>query len=219
MNLKQQSDQLTEELFAQFSSNLVEDINLGFQEIINSELDKNVLKKGDHAPNFSLSNATGQIVTLGEELKKGVVILSFYRGGWCPFCNLQLRAYQQILEEIKSLGASLIAISPELPDNSLSTKEKNELEFEVLSDKGNQVAEKYGLVFVTPQAHQNVHYEFDIPLPKVNGDDSWTVPIPATYIVDTDGVIVWAHTNPNYRWRAEPEAILNTLQALQTASV
>ena len=219
MNLKQQSDKLTEELFAQFSSKIVEDINLGFQEIINGELDKNSRQKGERALDFSLPNATGEIISLAEKLKKGVVILSFYRGGWCPFCNLQLRAYQQILGKIKSLGASIIAISPELPDTSLSTKEKNELEFEVLSDRGNLVAEKYGLVFVTPQAHKNVHYAFDILLPKVNGDDSWTVPIPATYIIDTDGIIVWAHTNPNYRWRAEPETILNTLQSLQTASV
>lgn len=219
MNLKQQSEQLLQELLDQIPANIVEDIDTGFTEIITSELDKNALQKGDQAPNFHLLNAIGQTISLEHELNKGAVVLTFYRGGWCPFCNLQLRAYQQILEEIKSFGASLIAISPETPDNSLNTKEKNELGFEVLSDKGNQVAQKYGLVFVTPEAHQKAHHNLDIPLPAINGDDSWKLPIPATYIIDTDGAIVWAHTDPNYRFRAEPEAILVALQLLSTKAV
>ena len=210
---------ILQELVDQIPANVLEDIDTGFTEIITSGLDKNALQKGDNAPDFCLPNATSQIVSLENELKKGAVVLTFYRGGWCPFCNLQLRAYAQILDEIKSLGASLIAISPETPDNSLKTKEKSELEFEVLSDRGNRVAQKYGLVFVTPKAHQKAHQDLDIPLPKINGDDSWTIPIPATYIIDTNGAIVWAHTDPNYRFRAEPEEILTTLKLLVTQTV
>ncbi len=219
MNLQQQSEQLLQELLTQFSPDLVHDIDIGFTEIITSVLDQNALQEGDRAPDFALPNPNGQTVSLENKLKKGTVVLTFYRGGWCPFCNLQLRAYQQVLNEIKYLGASLIAISPETPDNSLNTKEKNELEFEVLSDRGNEVAQQYGLVFVTPKAHQQAHHELNIPLPAINGDDSWTIPIPATYVIDTDSTIIWTHTDPNYRLRAEPEAILNALQTLKKADV
>lgn len=219
MNLQQQSDKLTQEFVAQSPLEIVEHINAGFDEMINSKLDRNALKQGDFAPDFSLPNATNHRITLTEELKKGTVIITFYRGGWCPFCNLQLRAYQEILEQIKSFGASLVAISPELPARSLSTKEKNELDFEVLSDRGNIVAEIYGLAFITPEVHRQAHQDLDIPLPEINGDESWKIPITATYIIDRNRTIVWSHTNPNYRLRAEPSEILQVLANLNRASI
>ena len=218
MNLQQQSDKLTQDFLAQSPLKIVENIQMGFEEIINRKLDRHALSTGDIAPDFSLPNANHQEITLTKELKKGTVVVTFYRGGWCPFCNLQLRAYQQILDRIQSLGASLIAISPELPDNSLSTQEKNELQFEVLSDRENLVAQEYGLVFTTPEAHQKAHLDLDIPLPEINGDDSWKIPITATYIIDRNRTIAWSHTNPNYRQRAEPEEILQALTSLQQVS-
>jgi peroxiredoxin len=109
------------------------------------------LAVGDIAPSFTLQNANRREVSLSEVLRKGPAVITFYRGGWCPYCNIQLRAYQQALPEIAALGGQIIAISPQLPDGSLSVAEKNELEFEVLSDVGNRAARSFGLVYSLPE--------------------------------------------------------------------
>lgn len=142
-------------------------------------------------------------------------MLTFYRGVWCPFCNLALQTYQRSLDKIRAEGASLIAISPQTPDYSLSMKEKNALAFEVLSDAGSKVSAQYGLTFTAPQAHQHVLAGFDMPLSKVNGDDRALLPVPATYVIGRDGLIAWAHIDPNYRNRGEVDAILAALGHLQ----
>jgi peroxiredoxin len=116
-------------------------------ELRRGTIPRTMLKVGDHAPAIVLENAKGAIVDVGALLKKGPVIVTFYRGGWCPYCNLELKAYQQILPEIAAAGASLVAISPEKPDNTLSTAEKNALSFEVLSDVGQKVGRAFGLVY------------------------------------------------------------------------
>ena len=170
------------------------------------------LKKGDKAPNFSLVNAIGETVRLNDFLQKGKVVLTFYRGTWCPYCNLQLKQYQQILKEIKEKGASLIAISPQTPDSSLSIKETNELKFEVLSDNGNIVARQFTTVFKNDdapiQAMADLGYDYD----GFYGDDSKEIPIPAVFIIDKDGSIIFAKAESgDYRKRVEPKEILNSL--------
>lgn len=167
---------------------------------------------GDQAPNFSLVNALGTMVSLQELLQKGKVILVFYRGTWCPYCNLQLQQYQQILGLIKEKGANLVAISPQTPDASLSIKEKNELTFEVLSDNGNIVARQFTTVFKNGdapiEAMTNLGYDYD----SFYGDDSREIPVPAVFIIDTDGKIVFAKaTGGDYRNRVEPIEILENL--------
>lgn len=171
------------------------------------------LNIGDKAPNFSLINAVGETVKLSNLLQKGKVVLTFYRGAWCPYCNLQLNQYQQILKNIKEMGASLIAVSPQTPDSSLSIKEKNELEFEVLSDNGNIVARKFTAVFKngdTPiKAMADLGYDYD----SFYGDDSREIPVPAVFIIDEESIIIFAKAEGgDYRNRVEPEKIIEALK-------
>lgn len=161
-----------------------------------------------------MPNATGQIVSLAEVLTRGPVVLSFYRGGWCPYCNLELQALQRHLPEIREMGASLLAVSPQTPDNSLSTAEKHQLQFDVLSDQGDQVARTYGLVFTVPPELHSIYRQWGIDIPAWNGDESWELPLPATYVIDRGGIIRSAFVNLDYTQRMEPADILRELRAL-----
>jgi peroxiredoxin len=169
---------------------------------------------GSRAPGFSLPGARGGVVTLAELLARGPAVVAFYRGGWCPFCNLQLRAYQAALPEIQALGATLVAISPQTPDNSLSTAEKAGLAFPVLSDAHNEVARAYGLVFKLSEGLQSLHSMFGSEPPKFNGDDSWELPVPGTFVLDRGGVVRLSFVDPDYTHRLEPAAILASLRGL-----
>ncbi|MGB2924497.1 MAG: peroxiredoxin-like family protein [Limnothrix sp.] len=177
-------------------------------ELEATKLSDQALKVGDQAPDFELPNAAGGTIKLSELLKSGAVILNFYRGGWCPYCNLELRSLQQALPEFERYNAQLVAISPETPDNSLSTHEKNELAFPVLSDVGNIVAKEYGLVFVLDPALQELYTKFGLDIPGHNGDESFELPMPATYVVDPTGVIIYAFAEEDYLLRAEPSDIV-----------
>jgi peroxiredoxin len=173
------------------------------------------LQEGDRAPNFRLPNARGGSVELNALLEKGPVVLSFYRGQWCPYCNLELRAYQELLPQLRALGANLVAVSPQTPDSSASTAEKNELAFPVLSDVGLHVARAYGVAFDLPRELVGLYQsQWNNDLVKWNGEGGWSLPIPATYIVGQDGRIALAHVDPDYRDRLEPEAVLARLLTL-----
>ena len=167
------------------------------------------LKVGEKAPDFTLSNATGKPVSLSELLQKGLVVIKFYRGEWCPICNLDLRAVQQRLPEIEAFGASFLAISPQKPDDALTAKEKNELDYEVLSDPDQKVIQAYNLQF---DPGEDYHNRRDLTL--LNGDGLKTLPVPATFIIDTDQLIKAAHVEANYTERMGVEEILDALQAL-----
>lgn len=206
------------EAVAQSASRIPEEIRASMlaanQQIIETGIEKTALKTGDIAPDFKLKNAAGDTVSLAERLSEGPVVLLFYRGGWCPYCSLELRAYQQELESITALGASLIAISPESPDNSLSTKEKNELSFDVLSDTGFEASNKFGLTFTFPEVLINVYKNFGLDVPGVNGDEEWRLPIPAAYVIDRDGMIVKHHVDVNYTERLDPLDAIAVLKSL-----
>lgn len=169
---------------------------------------------GDTAPAFDLPNATGSSVTLANRRAEGPVVLSFYRGGWCPYCNLELQALQEAVADVEATGAQLVAISPQTPDASLSTQQKHDLSFDVLSDVGNTVADAYGLVFDLPDALVALYKEFGIDLPTANGNDSWTLPMPATFVIDTNGVVRYAFVDEDYTQRADPNDILDVLRSL-----
>ncbi len=173
------------------------------------------IRSGDHAPDFTLPGPLGRDVSLGTLLEGGPAVVTFYRGGWCPYCNLQLRAYQAILPQLTALGARLVAISPQLPDGSLSTAETNHLTFDVLSDLGNNVARSFGLVWSLPEELRAALRSNNKALPGVNGDDSWELPVPATYVVARDGRVALAAIDVDYRNRLEPDAILTTLRSLR----
>src|SRR5271163_3268363 len=181
-------------------------------QLRNGAIARTMLKTGDHAPAIVLENAKGATVDVGMLLKKGPVIVTFYRGGWCPYCNLELKAYQEILPGIKAAGASLVAISPEKPDDTLSTAEKNALDFEVLSDVGQKVGRAFGLVYTFSDDLKWAYREFGLDIPSKNGADEWALPISATYVIGQDGQIVYAFTDADYRDRAEPAEVLRVLK-------
>ena len=172
------------------------------------------LKVGDRLPDFQLPDATGQTIKLSELLKNGPVVISFYRGGWCPYCNLELRALQQALPKFAQYNAQLVAISPETPDNSLTTQEKNDLSFPVLSDVDNVVAKQFGLVFALAAALRPIYQQFGLDIAAYNGNDKYELPMPATYVVDTTGMIRYAFIEADYLKRAEPTDIIANLAQL-----
>jgi peroxiredoxin len=185
----------------------------GTREVADSGILDAAKNVGDTAPGFELSDAAGRAVTLDGLLSQGPVVMVWYRGGWCPYCNLTLRAYQERLDEITALGATLVAISPELPDSSLSTKDKNELAFTVLSDRGNAVARDYGVVF-TLNDDVKASYANFFSLVEFNGDDSGDLPLSATYVIDANGTIRWAFLDADYTKRAEPGDVIAALRAI-----
>jgi len=172
---------------------------------------------GDVAPDFTLPDAQGRPVSLAALREQGPVVVTFYRGGWCPYCNIQLRAYQAALPEMTALGARMVAISPQLPDGSLSTAEANALTFDVLSDVGNAAGRAFGLVYALPEELRAVMRSNNKALPGINGDESWELPLPATYVVAADGRVVLAALDVDYRRRLAPEEILAALRALRAA--
>ena len=170
------------------------------------------LSVGDTAPPFTLPNAVGNQVSLDELLRQGRVVLTFYRGGWCPYCNLQLSAYQRILPELKARGAQLVAVSPQTPDESLNMRDKNNLEFEVLSDRGNQVAAGYTTIFTNGKTPVDAMTALGIDFDSFYADDSRGLPVPAVFIIEQDGSVSFAATTGgDYRNRVEPAAILEAL--------
>lgn len=187
---------------------------VGLDAVIKSKVTSNALQVGDVAQNFTLPNASGKNVTLYDELKKGPVILMWYRGGWCPYCNMALHHMQESLPEIKKYNANLLAVSPEVPDSSISTKEKHELEFEVLSDIGNAVASQYKVVFKLTDEVAHI-YENGFGLSKYNGNDKGELPLAATYIIGQDKIIKYAFLDADYRNRAEPQDLVDFLKEMK----
>ncbi|MEQ3665574.1 MULTISPECIES: peroxiredoxin-like family protein [unclassified Olleya] len=186
----------------------------GISSVANSGVLDSALKVGDKAHNFTLKNALNESVTLYNELKNGPVVLTWYRGGWCPYCNITLHALQEKLPEFKKEGATLLALTPELPDNSLSTSEKNNLEFTVLSDLENTIGKAYGVVYTLTDDVATI-YNAGFGLNKVNGDISNTLPLAATYVIDTNGIITYAFLDADYTQRAEPSEILSAVKQLK----
>jgi len=169
---------------------------------------------GDILPDFQLTDQNGEQQSLTGLLVEGKAVVTFYRGGWCPYCNLQLRAYQAVLGEIDAAGATLVAITPELPDASLSTAEKNALGFHVLSDPGSTYLRQLGLVFSLPDDLRAIYAGAGLDLEAHNGAGQFDLPLAATYIVATNGEIVSAFVDADYTKRQEPAEILEVLRSL-----
>ena len=174
------------------------------------------LAVGDRAADFELPNARGQRVRLADRLERGPVVLIFYRGAWCPFCNLQLRSFQQALPQVEALGASLLAVSPQLPDGSRAMVDKNALTFEVLSDRHSTVASAYGITFTLAPTDQALFLEVGNDLDKANGDNTWVLPAPSTFVIATDATIHHASVGPDYTSRIAPDEILSALRMITT---
>ncbi|QDT03669.1 Putative peroxiredoxin bcp [Rubripirellula lacrimiformis] len=168
---------------------------------------------GQRAPDFELPNSNGDPTKLSGLLRRGPVVLMFYRGGWCPYCNLQLRAMQTRLSEIHALGAELVAISPQVPEQSLSMIEKAELEFPVLSDQDARVAAQFGVAWQVPELIlDHMRKDRGLDLAQINNGNAAVLPIPATFVLSADGVVIWRYVNVDYRSRAEPDDVIMALK-------
>jgi peroxiredoxin len=185
------------------------------EDLGQSDVAKNALKPGAKAPLFSLPDATGNLISLAEALSKGTVVLTFYRGIWCPYCNLQLKTYQEILPRIKALGATLIAVSPNTPDHSLSMKEKHALAYEVLSDFDNRTAKQYKIVFSQSEAVASVGKTLGADIAVFNGVPTREIPVPTTFVIDRQGIIRFTFADGNYTKRVEPQTVLDVLATLK----
>ena len=181
----------------------------GIETLKRMEIEKHAMKIGDSAPAFELADSSGTMRSLESMRAQGPVVVMFFRGSWCPFCNVQMQAYQQMLPELKSLGASIVAITPQMSERSAEMVSKGGIEFPVLFDQGNEVAKRYGVSFTNPSG---------MDLSKVNGDSSGALPVPATYVIGQDGVIDYSYVNADYRMRAEPADILAAVRAASSVS-
>lgn len=179
-----------------------------------SALENYAPKIGEQFPAFKLPNQNKEVIALDQLLKKGPAVVTFYRGGWCPYCNLELRAYQNALTEIESLNAQLVAITPELPDASLTTIEKNELAFNVLSDVEASYAKSLGIVFTLPEVLKPIYEGFGIHIEQHNGANQFELPLAATFVIDASGKVIFADVNADYTQRAEPAEVLKALHKL-----
>ena len=174
------------------------------------------LKAGDRAPSFNLPDQDGAMVASADLLKKGPVVLSFYRGVWCPFCNIELKALQEALDAIEARGTSLLAISQQTPVNSRKAQRENAVTFPILSDKGGELGAAFGLRWLIPEEMREMHRKLGGPLPSFNGEDSWTLPMPARIVIGQDGFIAYSEINPDYTQRPEPSELFPVLDELRT---
>lgn len=217
--LQHELNQLTATVAAGASPEVLQVLQRFTGELKTKDYQARSLQVGDMAEDFVLEDTRGQLVSLYALLAAGPVVLSFYRGGWCPYCNMELTALRYALAEIELSGAQLIAISPEKPDNMRRTISKNKLDFKVLSDVNSSVARSFGLAFTLPDYMTAFYRSFGLNLSRYNADVTARLPLPATYIIDTQYTVRYAFVEACYTQRAEPGEIVATLQSLQHSAV
>ena len=195
------------------------DFMRGVDEVIDQarafQQGSDAIKIGQTAPGFELPDAAGESISLDALLTKGPVVLTFYRGSWCPYCNLQLRALQARLEDIYTLGATLVAISPQVPDGSMTQDEISAMDFVVLSDQDAKIALQYGIVWEVPEfLLEHMRVDRNLNLEAINNGNGSVLPIPATFVLDRNGIVTWRYVDVDYRTRSEPDDIIKALQKL-----
>jgi peroxiredoxin len=166
-----------------------------------------------HAPAFTLNDPDGKPISSAELLSKGPLVISFYRGVWCPYCNMKAQALEAARSMIETAGASIIAISPQKAANSRRSSRENSLGFPILSNPSNEFAAAFGLRFELPDYLVKLYKKLGNNLPVTNGDDSWTLPMPGRFAIGQDGTVLYAEVNPDYTQRPEPKDLLPALRA------
>ena len=184
------------------------------KELVASGAAARALRRGDVAPPFVLNDGHGAAVSSFDLLMHGPLIVTFYRGIWCPYCNIELQALQSALPNFRGRGASLVSISPQTAPNGRASQENNRLTYPILSDPQNALADKFGVKFRLPDYLIEAYKTLGNDLPLFNGDPSWTLPMSSRFVIGQDGVITYAEVNPDYRMRPEPEVLLPILDAI-----
>lgn len=209
--LAKQIEQFNNELATQVPQEVLEAFGKSIKDLKTKNIEEKSIKLGAIMPDFSLPNAKNEIIHSKEILKSGKMIIAFYRGSWCPYCNLELKALQENLSKINDKKVSLVAISPQSPDNSLSIIEKHNLTFEVLTDKDNTFAKQLGIVFELQDFVLPFYNALGINLSSFNKNDDTSLPIPAVFVVNENGIIIYKFADANYMNRIDIDELLNTL--------
>lgn len=187
-------------------------------ELIASGQAERALKAGDRAPAFTLPDPEGKPLSSQDLLAKGPLVVTFYRGAWCPYCNLDLQALEEARPEIEGRGASLVAVSQQTAANSRKSQQSNNLGFPIVGDKGGELAAKFRIRWRLPEDLQTIYKQLGADLAAFNGEDSWTLPMPARYVIGRDGVIAYAEVNPDYTRRPEPSDVFLVLDRLKRSN-
>ena len=218
MTLQDQLNAFKEQFKTMAPEGAIEAFGRSTQELIDSGQAERALKAGDKAPDFVLTDSDRGEVALKDLLAKGPVVLTFYRGVWCPYCNIELKALEQVAEDIRARGATLVAISMQGAADSRKSQRDNELSFPILTDKNGELADKFGIRWSLQDYVIPVHDGFGVNLPTIHGDGQWNLPMPARYVVDTDGSIAYAEVNPDYTRRPEPADLFPILDNLAASA-
>lgn len=193
-------------------------IRRGIEEALASGYEERALRVGDKAPAFELADTEGQMVSSTDLLAKGPLVVTFYRGVWCPFCNMELQSLQEFADELAARGANIVAVSPQNSVNSRRSARENEVSFPILADPDCAVTAAFGLLYTPPDYVQKIYQANGIDLAKINAAPNWKLPMPGRYLIDTDGTIRYAEVNPDYTRRPEPEDLLEPLDHCAVAS-
>ena len=184
------------------------------QELIESGQAERAIKAGDAAPDFTLNDQDGNAVARADLLAKGPLVVSFYRGVWCPYCNIELKALEEAVGDIRARGASLVAVSMQGASDSRKSQRDNSLSFPILTDNAGELADQFGIRWSLQDYVIPFHAGFGVELPKIHGDGQWNLPMPARYVIDTDGTVAYAEVNPEYTRRPDPSDLFPVLDKL-----
>lgn len=217
MSLQEKLDAFKADFEGKAPEQAVEIMRRATAGLIASGQADHTLKAGAVAPAFTLSEADGGPVASSDLLARGPLVLSFYRGVWCPYCNIELDALREAWPEIRAVGAQLVLISPQSLANGRKAKRDKQITFPMLSDPKGEVANAFGLRFRLPDDLAALYKSFGVDLPTINEDPSWTLPMPARFVVARDGTIAYAEVNPDYTRRPDPADLLPVLRRLQNS--
>ncbi len=212
MNLKEELGAFAQQMSENAPQAVLETMGAEIGKLAESGIMNTALKVGDNVPKFELNDSNGNSVHLSDLTQKGNVVISFNRGNWCPFYNIELKHLQNSMAQTNNAGANLIAISPQLPEKSAEIRTQNGLDYPILFDKGNKVANQFGIAFSLAEPLRPIHKAFNMDIPAHNGDESFGLPIPATYVVNKNNEVVFASVNPNWMERAETNEYLAMLK-------
>jgi len=215
MNLQQKLDAFKSNFESKVAPpEVVEIFHKTTAELIATGQAERSLKVGDPAPTFTLKTADGEVVSSTAMLERGPLVVTFYRGVWCPYCNIDLQAIEEAAEEIRSLGAQLVSVSMQTAANSLKSQRQNKLSYPILVDEGGKTADAFGIRFRLQDELIDAYKGFNVDLPVINGEPSWTLPMPARYVIAQDGTIAYAEVSPDYTVRPDPSELLPVLRQL-----
>lgn len=217
-DLKAAIDAYNAQKMTQVSQDILQTMAQATASLKATGIEDRALRADEPMPDFELANQHGERRRFSDYLQQGPVVLNIYRGGWCPYCNLEMKALHDALPQIEAQGALLVGMAPETPDKATATAERHRIRIDILGDVGNRIAERLGLVFTLPEELRPIYRGLGIDLPAYNGDKSFKLPVPATYIVRPDGIVAHAFVNADYTQRMEPAEIVGRLEAFASAA-